>query len=133
MDMATGNNNNPLLTRREIYVNEIEFCSTSEVYLFGFVLNCGEFVETQYVISRKDLQVLLSRNGPVGVEILWQIEGLFLHPHSSPAIINLIELFGTIQVFEASEIRLSSPMSESQPGTHVNGQQPQLMFVEEVC
>ncbi len=130
--MATGNNN-PLLTRREIYVNEIEFCSTSEVYLFGFVLNCGKFVETQYVISRKDLQVLLSRNRPVGVEILWHIERLFLHPHSSPAVINLIELFGTIQIFEASAIRLSSPQPESQPGTHLNGQQPQLMFVEEVC
>lgn len=129
--MATGNN--PLFTYRELYVNEIEFSSTTEVYLFGFVLDCGKFVETQCVITRKDLQVLLSRNRPVGVEILWHIERLFLHPHSSPAVINLIELFGTAQILEASAIRLSAPLLLGQPGTHLNGQQPRLMFVEEVC
>ena len=131
--MATGNYKNPSLSKREIYVNEIEFCGTNEVYLFGFVLTSGKFIETQYVITRKDLQLLLSRNRPVGIEILWHIENVFLHPHSSPVLINLIELFGATQVFEASEIRLSTPLRDNEPGVHNPGQQPKLMFVEEVC
>ena len=129
--MITGNNNTQL-SRREIYVNEIEFCTNREVFLFGFVLNCGKFQETQYVVSRKDLQVLLSRNRPVGIEILWHIENLFLHPHSSPAVINLLELFGATQVFEAAEIKLSLPEQTVLPDTFLNKPQPRLMFVEEV-
>lgn len=129
--MTTGNNNTQL-TRKEIFVNEIEFCTNREVYLFGHVLNCGEFIETQYVITRKDLQVLLSRNRPLGIEILWHIESLFLHPHSSPVVINLVELFGTAQVFEASEIKLSLPEQAVEADTSFFRPQPRLMFVEEV-
>ena len=130
--MTSGNYTNPSLTRREIYVNEIEFCSNNEVYLFGFVMNEGKFIETQYVITRKDLQLLLSPNRPAGIEILWHIENVFLHPHSSPVLVNLIELFGATQVFEASAIRLSLPMYQNAPGVHNQAQQPKLMFVEEV-
>ncbi len=130
--MAPGSYTTPAITRKEIFVNEIEFCSNNEVYLFGFVFNEGKFSPTQYVISRKDLQILLSHNRPAGIEILWQVENLFQHPHSSPACINLIELFGVTQVFEASAIKLSSPIQRNEPGVHNQKQQPKLMFVEEV-
>ena len=86
-----------------VYVNEIEFRTKEEVYLFGFIQDCGQFVETQYIISRKDLQILLSRNKRAGIEILWKIERLFVLPHEVPASLNLIDLFGTTQVFEAKD------------------------------
>ena len=86
----------------QLYVNEIEFQSRNEIYLYGFLQQDGKFFETRYHVSRNELQLILSQNKPVGLEVLWQIEKLFLHPHSIPATINLLELFGTTQVFNVA-------------------------------
>jgi len=67
---------NTVFTKQEMYVNEIVFYSKTEVSLFGFVQACGNFLETEYVISRNDLQMLLSQT-KTGIEILWHIESLF--------------------------------------------------------
>jgi len=120
------------LAKHEIYVNEIEFTHKDEVSLFGFLQHCGKFFETQYIISRKDLQILLSQNRPAGIEILWQIENLFAYPHSSPASLNLIDLFGTTQVFDACEIKLTAPIYFERPGNLMPGQNHELFFVEQV-
>jgi hypothetical protein len=100
--MTTGKKS--LSSARELYVNEIEFHSRTEIYLYGFLKQKqeGKFFETRYRVSRNELQQILSQNKPAGIEILWHIETLFLHPHSSPASINLIELFGTTQVFNVA-------------------------------
>jgi hypothetical protein len=98
--MATGKKS--LSTARELFVNEIEFHSRTEIYLYGFLKQGDKFFETRYHISRNELQLILSENKPAGIEILWHIEKLFLHPHSSPATINLVELFGTTQVFNVA-------------------------------
>ncbi len=95
--METKSSSTPL--PKEIFVNEIEFYSKNEIYLFGFMHSSGKFHETRYSIERKQLQKLLSANQSIGVEILWQIEQLWLYPHSVPATINLVDLFGTTQVF----------------------------------
>ncbi|MDB5284956.1 MAG: hypothetical protein JWO06_4031 [Bacteroidota bacterium] len=115
-------------TKNEVYVNEIEFRSKDEVYLFGFLHHCGKFYETQYLVSRNDLQTLLSQNR-AGVEILWQIENLFVHPHAAPASLNLIDLFGTTQVFESLAIKLDVPVSAgNEPRLISSG----LLFIEEI-
>jgi hypothetical protein len=118
--------------KNEIYVNEIEFTAKDEVSLFGFIRDCGEFFETQYIISRKDLQILLSQNRTAGIEILWQIELLFAHPHSAPASLNLVDLFGTTQVFDACEIKLDVPFYQDELGNLKPCQNHELFFVEEV-
>jgi hypothetical protein len=125
-----SNNASPL-AKHEIYVNEIEFTHKDEVSLFGFLQHCGKFFETQYIISRKDLQILLSQN-KAGIEILWQIENLFAYPHSSPASLNLIDLFGTTQVFDACEIKLTAPVYTARPGNLTPGQKHELFFIEQV-
>jgi hypothetical protein len=119
------------LSRNEIYVNEIEFTCKDEVSLFGFIQDCGKFIETQYIISRKDLQILLSQNRNAGIEILWQIETLFAAPHSAPASLNLIDLFGTTQVFDACEITLELPLFREEQD-ELPGQKHFVFFVEEV-
>jgi hypothetical protein len=124
-------NSNPL-AKHELYVNEIEFTCKDEVSLFGFLQHCGKFFETQYIISRKDLQILLSHSGPAGIEILWQIENLFAYPHSAPASLNLIDLFGTTQVFDACEIKLGVPLFQNGGNSLMPGQSHDLFFVEEV-
>ena len=68
-----------------------------EVYLSS---TGGKFVETQFSISRNDLQVLMSENKQVGIEILWRMENLLVYPHGMPATINLVDLFGTTQAFK---------------------------------
>lgn len=118
--------------KHEIYVNEIEFTAKDEVSLFGFVHECGKFIETQYIISRKDLQILLSQNSKAGIEILWQIENLFAFPHAAPASLNLIDLFGTTQVFDACEIKLDVPFYQDEQGNLMPCQNHKLLFVEEV-
>jgi hypothetical protein len=118
--------------KNEIYVNEIEFTNVDEVSLFGFLHDCGKFFETQYIITRKDLQILLSQNRRAGIEILWQIETLFAYPHSAPASLNLIDLFGTTQVFDACEIKLIAPICHNGPGNLAPGQTHELFFVEQV-
>jgi hypothetical protein len=97
-----ANETKPLSNVHQLYVNEIEFHSRTEIFLYGFLKQDDKFYETRYRISRNELQTMLSLNKPVGIEVLWQIEKLFLHPHSSPAALNLVELFGTTQVFNVA-------------------------------
>lgn len=123
--------NNTTLAKREIYVNEISFMSREEIYLFGFLLLDGRFHETQYVIERKDLQNLLSSNKQ-GVEILWRIEELFVQAHQVPATINLIDLFGTTQVFAAQNIEMDLPFFEDEDGELRPSNNHELLFVEKV-
>jgi len=117
--------------KNEIYVNEIEFTAKDEVSLFGFIQDCGKFFETQYIITRKDLQILLSQN-KAGIEILWQIETLFAGPHATPASLNLIDLFGTTQVFDACEIKLDVPFYQDEHGNLSPCSSHEVLFVEEV-
>src|SRR5579862_1238456 len=93
--------NTAMAPDREIYINELEFRGRQEVQLYGFLHTGGKFRETRFVLSRKDLQILLSENRPAGIEILWQIEKLFAHPHCEPAALNLVDIFGTTQAFKA--------------------------------
>jgi|GEM_PF-1335626 hypothetical protein len=117
--------------KHELYVNEIEFTHKDEVSLFGFLQDCGKFFETQYVISRKDLQILLSQN-KAGIEILWQIEHLFAGPHAAPASLNLIDLFGTTQVFDTCEIKLEVPFYQDEQGNLKPSRSKELFFIEKV-
>jgi hypothetical protein len=120
------------LVKHEIYVNEIEFRSKQEASLFGFIHHGGKFHETQYIISRKHLQTLLSENKRAGVEILWHIENLFVGPHESPASLNLIDLFGTTQLLEAGEIKLGIPCYETAQGEPAQGLHYDLCFIDDV-
>lgn len=124
-------NNIATLAKHEIYVNEISFISRQEIYLFGFIHQDGKFHETQYVIARKELQNLLSANKQ-GIEILWHIENLFVHPHQVPATLNLIDLFGTTQVFEAQNIELDVPFYEDETGELRPCENHELLFVDKV-
>jgi len=117
--------------RHELYINEIEFTHKDEVSLFGFLQDCGKFFETQYIISRKDLQILLSQN-KAGIEILWQIENLFAGPHAAPASLNLIDLFGTTQVFDTCEVKLDVPHYHDEQGNLKPCPGKELFFIEEV-
>ena len=103
------NNSRTNFSKREMYVNEMVFSSKEEVSLFGFIHDGGKFFETEYIIGRNHLQMLLSQT-KAGVEILWHIEHIFLLPHSAPASINLIDLFGTTQLFEAQKIEFGIPV-----------------------
>ena len=103
------------LTKREIFVSEIVFFSKDEISLFGFLQEHEAFFETQYIIARKDFQLLLSHSCH-GVELLWRIENLFVLPHQVPASLNLIDLFGTTLSFEAHNIRLDVPYYEGENG-----------------
>ena len=123
--------NTSTLARHEIYVNEIVFFSKDEVSLFGFLHDCGKFFETQFVIGRNQLQMLLSNN-PSGIEILWHIENLFAQPHRVPACINLVDLFGTTQVFEAQQIELDVPCYEDETGELKPCKSRELLFVEKI-
>lgn len=123
--------NNTAFAKREIYVNEIVFFSKDEVSLFGFVHECGKFQETQFVIARNALQMLLSANKS-GIEILWHIENLFVQPHQAPACLNLVDLFGITQVLEAQNIELDVPFYEDETGELRPCESRNLLFVEQV-
>ena len=122
---------NHTIAKNEIYVNEIVFFSKEEVSLFGFINQCEQFCETQFVIGRKDLQTLLSQN-KTGIEILWHIENLFVQPHDVPASLNLIDLFGTTQLFQANRIQLDIPFYEAEDGELKPSESNDLFFVQEV-
>ncbi len=122
---------NTTFAKREIFVNEIVFFSKDEVSLFGFVHEGGKFQETQFVIARNALQMLLSVNKS-GFEILWHIENLFVQPHQAPASINLIDLFGTTQIFWAANIELDVPFYEDETGELKPSESRELLFVEQV-
>lgn len=124
-------NTNTTFTKREIYVNEIVFFSKDEIHLLGFIHQGGKFLETQYLITRKHLQMLLSQT-KTGVEILWHIEHLFVLPHAVPATVNLIDLFGTTQMFEAQNIQLDRPMYQDENGELKPEARHGLLFVDKV-
>lgn len=123
---------NNTLTVQEILVNEIVFYSREEVSLFGFLHSGGKYHETEFIIARNTLQTLLSKSGQTGIEILWRIEQLFLHPHEVPAVINLIDVFGTTQELTAPEITLDVPVYENETGELQPKQTWELLFVEQV-
>lgn len=125
------NNIDSTFNKHELYVNEIVFYSKEEVSLMGFVQVCGKFFETEYIISRNQLQMLLSQTKS-GIEILWRIETLFLLPHSSPACVNLIEQFGTTQIFEAKDIELDVAYETDETGASVPCQNLNVLFVENI-
>jgi hypothetical protein len=109
--MTTDANNT--FSKAEIFVNEVLFYGKDEIMLLGFLHDGGQFHETEYLISRNHLQTLLNANKRTGLEILWRIEELFVQPHQVPACINLVDVFGTTQVFDASEILLEIPACDS--------------------
>src|ERR1700741_1364714 len=117
--------------KHEIFVHEITFHGKLEISLYGFLHDGGKFHETEYLIERKDLQMLLNSNH-CGLEILRKIEDLFLQPHQAPASINLIELFGTTQVFEAQNIELDIPFYEDESGDLMPLENHNLLFIEKV-
>jgi len=117
--------------KRAIYINEIVFFSKEDVSLFGFIHDSGKFEETQFVIARNALQMLLS-SSKAGIEILWRIENLFIQPHQAPACISLIDLFGTTQIFEAQNIELDVPFYEDEAGKLRPSESRELLFVEQV-
>ena len=120
-----------VFSKREMYANEIVFYSKHEVSLFGFMHQGGKFHETEYIISRNHLQMLLSQT-KAGVEILWHIENLFVQAHAVPASLNLVEMFGTTQVFEAQKIELDVQYYENETGELVPTNTLDLLYVEEV-
>ncbi len=120
------------LSKQEILVNEIVFDGCLEVSLLGFVHHGGKYTETEYMISRNDLKVLLCQNGKVGIQLLRHIEEMFAQPHAVPAAVNLIELFGTTQELKAAEITLDIPVYEDENGELVPKSTYELLFVEEV-
>lgn len=123
---------NSTLTVQEILVNEIVFYSREEVSLFGFLHTGGKYHETEFVIARNTLQTLLSKSKQTGIEILWRIEQLFLHPHEVPATINVVEVFGTTQELKAAEIVLEMPVYQEEGGELMTSETLGLLFVERV-
>lgn len=117
---------------REIFVNEIVFFSRTQVSLFGFIYKEGQFHETEFLISRKSLQLLLSLNKGIGVELLWTIEQIFTYPHCSPARINIVEAFGTTEVLKAQAIHIDLPWYEDETGVLKPATGFNLLFIEEV-
>lgn len=121
------------LNLQELLVNEISFYTREEISLYGFIHHDNHYVETEYVIARNHLQMLLSQNGKTGVEILWQIEQLFVHPHEVPATLNLVDLFGTTQELKAAGIALSLGQYESENSEETAENTMELLFVDSVA
>lgn len=120
-----------VFAKRELFVNEIVFYAKNEVSLFGFIHDGGKFHETQFIISRNHLQMLLSQS-KTGIEILWQIEKLFVLPHAVPASLNLIELFGTTQVLESCKIEFDIHCCECEDAESIPSGRYKILFVEDV-
>lgn len=126
-------NNQPtkVFAKNEIYVNEIVFYSKKSISLFGFLHRDAAFLQTEYVINRENLQTLLSQN-KTGIEILWDIENLFVLPHEVPATINLLNLFGMTQIFKADRIELEPSYYKDKTGELHPREDNKLLFIEEV-
>ena len=122
---------NSALTKHEIYVNEIVFYSRKNISLLGFIHHGAKFLKTEFVITRKDLQMLLSQT-KTGIEILWRIENLFVQPHEVPATINLLDLFGITQVFEANHIELDPSFYTVETKLPIPDEGHKLFFIERV-
>lgn len=118
-------------TKHEIYVNEIVLYSSKNISLIGFIHHGAKFLQTEFVITRKDLQMLLSQT-KTGIEILWCVENLFVQPHEVPASINLLDLFGITQVFEANRIKLDSSFCTEEIRLSIANEGHKLFFIERV-
>lgn len=119
------------LKKREVYINEIVFATREEIYLYGFINHDGVFHETQYVTNRHDLTLLLAPSKK-GQELLWMIEELFVQPHQVPTTINLLDLFGMTQPFEAQSIEVDLVMIEDGKGDLVEDDKYTVLFIEKV-
>lgn len=115
-----------------LLVNEIVFYTREEISLYGFIHRDNDYVETEYVISRNHLQMLLSQNGKTGIEILWRLEQLFVQPHEVPATLNLVELFGTTQELKAADISLTLGEYELENEGETEDDLMELLFVNAV-
>lgn len=131
MEKNTPPYESPEFTREEVYVNEIAFYGNNSVSLLGFVNILGTFVETEYITTRNDLQTLLNPCKP-GKEILRKAENIFRQPHAVPVCINLIEMFGTTQIFEAMEIALEMSYVEKETGLLEPKGTMDVLFIENV-
>ena len=120
------------LNLQELLVNEVVFYSSEEISLYGFIHRDNNYVETEYVISRNHLQMLLSQNGKTGIEILWRLEQLFVQPHEVPATLNLVELFGTTQELKAAGISLTLGEYETENEGETEDDLMELLFVNAV-
>ena len=120
------------LNLQELLVNEVVFYSREEISLYGFIHRDNNYVETEYVISRNHLQMLLSQNGKTGIEILWLLEQLFVQPHEVPATLNLVELFGTTQELKAAGISLTLGEYETENEGETEDDLMELLFVNAV-
>jgi len=120
------------LNLQELLVNEVVFYSREEISLYGFIHRDNNYVETEYVISRNHLQMLLSQNGKTGIEILWRLEQLFVQPHEVPATLNLVELFGTTQELKAAGISLTLGEYETENEGETEDDLMELLFVNAV-
>lgn len=120
------------LNLQELLVNEVVFYTREEISLYGFIHRDNNYVETEYVISRNHLQMLLSQNGKTGIEILWLLEQLFVQPHEVPATLNLVELFGTTQELKAAGISLTLGEYETENEGETEDDLMELLFVNAV-
>lgn len=120
------------LNLQELLVNEVVFYSREEISLYGFIHRDNNYVETEYVISRNHLQMLLSQNGKTGIEILWLLEQLFVQPHEVPATLNLVELFGTTQELKAAGISLTLGEYETENEGETEDDLMELLFVNAI-
>jgi hypothetical protein len=117
-------------TTRQLYVNEIHFADNEEVFLLGFSEKEGNFIEAKYVSSPAQLDDLLAQSGKNGREIMNRIETSFAHPHTSPFVIDLVDMFGLTQILESEQIVLepASALDESTPVHNM----PETLFVQEI-
>lgn len=130
--MSTNHQNQPkTIPPCAVYVNEIAFTGSANATLSGFVHTCGNFFETEYIISQELLKVLL-RQSKTGREILQHIAQTFAEPHTVPVAVNLIELYGTTQVFEAKNIALDVSYQEDEYGQLAPCRDLRLLFIDDV-
>ncbi len=125
-------NERALISKSELYINEVVFYSREDISLLGFIQDGSRFCEAEIIIDRANLQRLLSCNKGRGTEVLWRMENLFVYPHQVPAIIDMIGLFGTTQVFEAGEIRLDPMALEGMQEITVAENEMLVLYVESV-
>jgi hypothetical protein len=117
---------------KAIVVNELVFITKDDIRLYGFFEHNGQFYPTEYQLNRRNLQVMLSFNGPKGVQLLWTIETLFDYPHPAPYRIDLIGLFGTAQCFEGCDMEMERPWMENADGTLMPVTDCSFFFINEV-
>lgn len=115
-----------------IVVSRLVFMTKDDIRLFGYFEHNGVWHDTEYQLNRRNLQVLLSFGGKVGVELLWLIETMFDYPHQSPKEIDLVAHFGQAQVFEGLEFEMERPWMENKDGILTPVTDYSFFFINEV-